>query len=116
MTQSLDPRLLVRALTAPTRKALERAVARTVEQRRLDVEVEDLLICLLEQADSDVAELLRRSPVDTTALRGAVEAALQLRPTGSTRPTFAGALMQALGDARLAGQRLGGSSFAAPTS
>jgi hypothetical protein len=62
---------------------------------------------LLEQTNSDVAELVRRRSAETTALRGAVEAALQLRPTGSARPTFAGALVQALADALHAGQPLG---------
>jgi hypothetical protein len=103
-----DPRELIRLLSSPLRSALEHAVARTWEGRRLQIEVDDVLVGALLQRDTDLAWLALQVPgFDAAGLVMAANTASRMRPTGEQRPVFSPALLVLLERALTLGRQVG---------
>src|ERR1700730_10641969 len=77
-------------LTQKTQEALHDAQTKALRYGHTEVEVEHLLLALLDQPDGLIPRLLERAEVDTTALRAAVERAVEARPRVSGPGAAAG--------------------------
>lgn len=96
---NVDLQQLIQALTAPTRRDLERCAERCVTRGGGEVLVEDLLLTLLEHPEG----LLKRALQDAGVDAGELHAVLQPRidQSASRNPVFSPALVQWLQQAVL---------------
>jgi ATP-dependent Clp protease ATP-binding subunit ClpB len=70
-------------LTLKTQEALHDAQTKALRYGHTEVDAEHLLLALLEQPDGLIPRLLTRADLDTGALRGSLERALESRPSVS---------------------------------
>ncbi|MDY7532744.1 type VI secretion system ATPase TssH [Pseudomonas sp. Bout1] len=96
---NVDLQQLIQALTAPTRRDLERCAERCVTRGGGEVLVEDLLLTLLEHPEGVLKRALQDAGVDA----GELQAVLQPRTdlSASRNPVFSPALVQWLQQALL---------------
>lgn len=82
---AIDLKSLVGRLNDPCRGALEAAAGLTLSRTHYNVEIEHWLIKLLDNADSDVASILRHYEVDEARVRIDLTRALDHMKTGNSR-------------------------------
>ena len=80
-----DMKTLVGKLNPVCRKALERAAQLCVKNTNFNVEIEHLLLCVLDESDTDVSGLLRYYEIDEAAVRRELSRALERFKRGNTR-------------------------------
>jgi type VI secretion system protein VasG len=98
----VDPRLLVRRLTATCARALENAVVRAHSNHFYEVTVEHVLLSLLESPKSDAAALLQHFGKDLREVASRLVRALETARTGNaSRPVFSDAVFLWFEDAWL---------------
>jgi ATP-dependent Clp protease ATP-binding subunit ClpB len=99
-------------LTLKTQEALHDAQTKALRYGHTEVNAEHLLLALLEQPDGLIPRLLTRADLDTGALRGSLERALESRPrvsgpgASNGQVTVTRALSQLLDDAEREAERL----------
>jgi len=86
---STNLKTLIGKLNAPCREAAERAANLCLARGNYEVDLEHLFLALLEQAQSDVVVVARRSGLGVDALRQDLEAEVARFRSGNTRtPVF----------------------------
>jgi type VI secretion system protein VasG len=85
----VEPKALVRRLNPTCTKALEGAVERAATMRSYEIVVEHMLASLLENGESDVAQILSALRLDRSRVAAEVSRGLQrIRSGNSGRPVF----------------------------
>ena len=93
---SINLKSLVEKMTGTLRDSLEGAAGLCIARSQYNVEVEHWLLKLIEQSDSDIAQLLEKHEVDGGRLAKELTKAVDKFKSGSTRPA---ALSPAIVDA-----------------
>ena len=96
----LNLKNLVGKLNDMTRRAMEAAAGLCVSRTNYDIEVEHYLLKLLDNADSDVALILKAYGVDKTRLTAELQRSLDRLKTGNARsPAFSPDLLKMFSEA-----------------
>lgn len=80
-----DMKTLVGKLNPICRRATEKAAQLCVKNTNFNVEIEHLLVCLLDESDTDLAALLRYYEIDEAAVRRELSRAMEKFQRGNTR-------------------------------
>ncbi|MGD8860674.1 MAG: type VI secretion system ATPase TssH [Myxococcales bacterium] len=98
----VEPKSLVRRLTATGTRLLEAAAGKAVGSQHYEIDVEHVLLCMLEQEDGEAAMLLEHHGQSRAEAVSQVERALtRLRSGNPGRPVIADSVLQWMEDAWL---------------
>lgn len=80
-----DMKTLVGKLNPVCRRATEKAAQLCVKNTNFNVEIEHLLLCLLDESETDLAALLRYYEIDEAAVRRELSRSMEKFQRGNTR-------------------------------